>query len=192
MTKYFRVSDQQAHAARRFSNEITELTYSQAIKRLDECFAALDLSNAEGITLNDAWRKQHPLPLAVVVKDFEIDGLRFCAPVGHDASQIVVWRGNTLTYPPAGYQPIAAAIASGRFEQDGDGNVLLNGARVLVHFRDSHDAGGNEIEGGRPSGLHFPLRTRDINDLRRNGIGTNFMTGKLDGQSVISVLDARL
>jgi len=55
--RYNRATPAQCRAAKRFSSEARDpnLTVSQAVKRLQECFYVLDKAKAAGISFADAW-----------------------------------------------------------------------------------------------------------------------------------------
>lgn len=55
--RYNRATPAQCRAAKRFSSEARDpnLTVSQAVKHLDECFYVLGKAQAAGISFADAW-----------------------------------------------------------------------------------------------------------------------------------------
>lgn len=53
--KFHRASESQLRAAKRFASESKTLTYSQAVKNLDDCFAVLEYARENGLTFGEVW-----------------------------------------------------------------------------------------------------------------------------------------
>lgn len=104
-----------------------------------------------------------------------VDGIPFTRHAG-------AWTWPRPTPVPAAWTDLLDALYFGAYDTDAAGHLRLatTGARVFVRFRDSHDAAGQAVPGGRDSGLMFPAKAL-------GGRVTRAQTGTLDGAPVVCV-----
>jgi hypothetical protein len=124
-----------------------------------------------------------------------VDGIQFCASTATRDRGVWWKRNGKVERAPRAWAQLVSRLANASCLRDSEtGHLTVNGAQLLSHFVDSHDAEGRAVAGGRPSGLHFPV----IAPQRGTGpmafiempktLGTVFMTGKLEGRPVVSIL----
>jgi len=121
-----------------------------------------------------------------------VDGIEFCASTATRDRGVWWIRNGQVERAPAAWHGLVSRLANVSLTRDTEsGRLSVNGALLLSHFVDSHDDNGVAVDGGRPSGLHFPV----IAPLDEYGqpefplsIGTTFLSGKLDGKPVVSIL----
>src|SRR5690606_37403955 len=84
---------------------------------------------------------------------------------------------------PDAYATIARALVLCDWRDEDDG-VYVGDSQLFEHFIDTHDDRGNEVPGGRPSGLHFPLKA----GLPTWARPLAAQTGMYEGRKIIVVL----
>lgn len=97
----------------------------------------------------------------------------------------VLWDSPTtgeLVVAPANWATIARALVLCDYE-DKDGHTYVAGVQLYEHLVDTHDRDGREVPGGRPSHLHFPLKS-GMPPIRASKV----QTGTMDGHRMVTVL----
>jgi len=125
-----------------------------------------------------------------------IDGIEFCVSTATRNRGCWWMRDGKVQRAPRAWAQLAHDLANCNLRRDVETSRLFcatTGAALLKHFIDTHDADGNPAPGGRrPTGLHFPLiaplREGMISPDFPETLGTRFMTGKLDGINVVTLL----
>ena len=124
-----------------------------------------------------------------------VDGIQFCASTATRNCGVWWERNGKIERAPRAWAQLVSRLANASCLRDPEtGHLSVNGAALLSHFVDSHDAEGNAVFGGRPSGLHFPVVAPERGtghmayiDMPQT-LGTIFVTGRMEGRPVVSIL----